>query len=151
MSEQTPQESPEESTNELHSDAFMWADSLFDDVVRNQGNDESFTWLDIKKSTKYKVVRLKQGTTIDDDSKCYKWEIHIDNNAEEPISYVMDTPNYVHRNTNNEMQPDYARYTMDVVYSLQDKESKLRKDQPYMFGSDGELVPNPRHTPPLQS
>lgn len=150
MSEQTPQESPEESTNELHPDEFIWADSLFDDVVRNQGNDQSFTWLDIKKSTKYKVVRLNPGAAIDDGSKCYEWEIHIVNDDEEPISYIMDTPNYVHRNTNQEMRSDYARYTMDVVHSLQAEESKLRKGQQNMFGSDGEFVPDPRNIPPPQ-
>lgn len=148
MFEQTPQDNPEEKF-ELYPDEFMWADSLFDDVVRNHGNDQSFSWTDKKQAIKYHIERLKEGSAIDDGSKCYEWKISIKNESQgQPIVYIMDTPNFIHRNTDGTTQASYAPYTTDVIHSLGAEESNLLKNQPYIFGSDGELVPNPRYASP---
>lgn len=140
---------PEFSTIKFNPTEFGITDATFDDVARNYGDGEGFSWLAGGGEETYKIRRTGRGFAADDGTPCSAWLIEIldPKNGELFESYILDTPNLTVREHSGEpVRSELVNKTMNVVLDLFAEQAELRTQHPFRIGYTGNLEPN-RHFP----
>lgn len=135
---------PEACTIQFDATEFGITDATFDDVAKNYGDGDGFSWLAGGGQETYRFRRADRGHATDDGTPCSSWIVEVlDITDDLKESYLIDCPELrIREHTGNSVRFKLVNKTMEIVLDLIAEQATLRNDYPFRIGYAGELEPN---------